>query len=579
MLNLRARQWLTHLRVLFLFWVISPACFATSPPQTAIPASVQPAQVQKAITATLPAQSQPLSEMENAETAFTEQAAPHNEQAKQITFKLTKIILSGNHLYSDATLAELYQGELNKIISVADLYTIVQRITNYYRNHGYILSRAILPPQHVANGEVRLQIIEGFVSKAHVIGDPQNAKAILERYAEPIVNSRPLQVAVMKHYLLIDNEIPGVQTKAVLQPSSTTPEAADLNLQTQTKNITGYLSYDNYGTRYIGPQQITANLGANSVWLSGDNLQGIYSTTTRGVELNFYDVSYSAPLGNQGLRWLLDSSKAITNPQYTLEPYNIRGIVVGDKIQLQYPLIRSQTHSLTVQGGLNYLDSQTTSENLTLYVDHIRSFSVGTTYSGSDQWQGINGANLTLSEGLPLFGATLDKSSLTTSRYGASAVFTKAAVDVSRSQNLWKSLSLYSIVQGQYSFNPLLVSEQYAFGGSQLGRGYDPAEITGDNGLAGSIELRYDLSPWSYLQSLQLYTFYDIGQTWLSQEVAGLPSQQSAASAGGGIRFTLTSYLSGNLMLGQPLTKLVATEEQAHRGRVPRLFFNMIAML
>jgi len=54
------------------------------------------------------------------------------------------------------------------MITVAELQQIVQDITNYYRNNGYILSRAVLPPQHVANGVVYVQVIEGYIDHVKV---------------------------------------------------------------------------------------------------------------------------------------------------------------------------------------------------------------------------------------------------------------------------------------------------------------------------------------------------------------------------------------------------------------------------
>ncbi len=60
--------------------------------------------------------------------------------------------------------------------------------------------------------------------------------------------------------------------------------------------------------------------------------------------------------------------------------------------------------------------------------------------------------------------------------------------------------------QGQYSFAPLITGEQIAFGVPQIGRGYDPGAITGDNGVGGSIELRDDFHfTNSYLQALEPY--------------------------------------------------------------------------
>ncbi|WFU43469.1 hypothetical protein QA640_14065 [Bradyrhizobium sp. CB82] len=38
----------------------------------------------------------------------------------------------------------------------------------------------------------------------------------------------------------------------------------------------------------------------------------------------------------------------------------------------------------------------------------------------------------------------------------------------------------------------LFTSQQFHLGGAAFGRGYGDAEIAGDNGLAGSFELRFD---------------------------------------------------------------------------------------
>ncbi len=70
-------------------------------------------------------------------------------EAQKIKFKLGDIELVGNHVISTQVLSLLYKDKIGKEITVADLFAIVQNITNFYRNNGYIISRAILPPQHV----------------------------------------------------------------------------------------------------------------------------------------------------------------------------------------------------------------------------------------------------------------------------------------------------------------------------------------------------------------------------------------------------------------------------------------------
>jgi hemolysin activation/secretion protein len=152
---------------------------------------------------------------------------------------------------------------------------------------------------------------------------------------------------------------------------------------------------------------------------------------------------------------------------------------------------------------------------------------------------------------------------------------------VSRLQSLFWRFSLLGYVTGQYSFNPLLASEQFAYGGSQLGRGYDPAAIIGDHGLGGTLELRLDTQlNGRFLQTVQPYLFYDGGRTWNKVTVISIPTKQSATSAGIGIRFAVNSAISGSLMLTQPLTTKVATEEIINgNSKAPRGFFSFVAAL
>jgi len=65
------------------------------------------------------------------------------------------------------------------------------------------------------------------------------------------------------------------------------------------------MSYDNYGTLYIGPQQMTANLGLNSFISSGDSTQLTFTKTTRGNELTYTDLNYNGAVDDLGKRWLI----------------------------------------------------------------------------------------------------------------------------------------------------------------------------------------------------------------------------------------------------------------------------------
>lgn len=559
-----------------------------------LPGAALPEQVGKALT---PRAAPPTTALPPVVAPEKKAPSALMEQAKKIKFTLNRIVLEGNHVYSEKDLLPLYQRQLHKVITVADLFQIVQSITNYYRNNGYILSRAILPPQHVKNGIVHVRIIEGYIGKVDVTGNnPRGASCQVLEFGKKIKACPPLEISRMERYLLLANDLPGTSVRAVLSPSKKQTGAADLTLVTQQSAVGGYLSYDNYGTRYIGPQQMSANLKLNSLIASGDMAQATITKTPKGGELTFTDVNYNMPWGAEGTRWLLGGQRTQTHPLFVLQPLEIDGVTNNYYTTVQYPWIRSRAKNLNVRVGFNYLDSHvTTIPNATnLYTDHLRNLDLGGTYNFADSWYGANLISADLRQGLPIWGYTNSTNPATakTSHPGGRGDYTKLLVQLSRLQAIKGPWSLYGVLDGQWAFNPLLASEQFTFGGSQLGRGYDVAELIGDRGASASLELRYDLGIGRFLlQGLQLYTFYDAGEIWNIQNIAGTLRKVSATSAGLGTRFFFTKYVSGNLMWAQPLTKPVAALQAENQvtvggitqnrgnGNAPRVFFSVVASL
>lgn len=543
-----------------------------------LPGPVLPEQVSKALTQKPKVPQEPGPALykpeENAPT-------PGGEEAKKIKFKLNGIILEGNHVYSTRQLAAIYRRQLHKMITIADLFGIVQNITNYYRNNGYIISRAILPPQHVKDGVVRIQIIEGYIGKIDVAGEPHGARCLVAAIGRHIKECPPLEISRMEKYMLLENEIPNTDVKAVLSPAQKAVGAADLTLVTQNKPFGGYLSYDNYGTRYIGPQQMTANIAASSFITSGDLGQATFTKTPKGGELTYLDMNYNGAIGDEGKRWLIGGTRAHTHPLFVLQPAQIDGLNVNYYTGIQFPLIRRRTESLTLSVNFNYLDSEvTTIQDILLYADHLRPLGVGITYNFADRFYGANLLYADIRQGLPILGYTSNTNPDTarTSRPGGRGDFTKIDFQLNRLQGIRGPLSAYIQLRGQWAFNPLLASEQFTFGGSQLGRGYDVAEIIGDKGAAGSLELRYDygLNKY-YINAVQFYAFYDAGIIWNFKEIGGTPRKVSGTTAGFGMRFFMTKYVSGNVMWTQTLTKQVAAESLIGDGSRPRVFFSIVA--
>ena len=184
-----------------------------------------------------------------------------------------------------------------------------------------------------------------------------------------------------------------------------------------------------------------------------------------------------------------------------------------------------------------------------------------------------NLARFQLSQGLGFLGAS-SAGAPDLSRANGRPDFTKIEGSLTREQVIVQNWGAQFAIAGQKSFAPLLISEQFPLGGAAFGRGYDPAEIAGDDALAGSIELRYG-RPLNNLviRSYQVYAFYDIGMIWNVDAENATPGSQSLASVGVGFRLALQRDISASLEIAKPLTRLVAAEN----GKPVRVFVSIAA--
>ncbi|MGB4347691.1 MAG: hypothetical protein WBJ21_14995, partial [Burkholderiaceae bacterium] len=86
---------------------------------------------------------------------------------------------------------------------------------------------------------------------------------------------------------------------------------------------------------------------------------------------------------------------------------------------------------------------------------------------------------------------------------------------------------------------------------STLGRGFTPAIISGDRGLGGLLELRYDLAiaPNAVISNPQLYVSRDWAGTRVLASSSVAASSASISSMSAGVRFQLASKTQVDLRL------------------------------
>ena len=138
------------------------------------------------------------------------------------------------------------------------------------------------------------------------------------------------------------------------------------------------------------------------------------------------------------------------------------------------------------------------------------------------------------------------------SRPDGSGIFTTLQVSASRLQAISGPYAVFLSIAGQYSFSDLLSDEEFGVGGVRFGRGYDPKELSDDDGAGFTGEIHFTQSTQSHLlERYQLFAFYDYGKVW--DHSSSLSN--SLSSWGGGARLWVVRDTSLALQLAKPLTK------------------------
>ena len=141
-------------------------------------------------------------------------------------------------------------------------------------------------------------------------------------------------------------------------------------------------------------------------------------------------------------------------------------------------------------------------------------------------------------------------------RQGADAGFFVLKGDLSHTHELPEGFQIFGKVQGQYSPEPLIFSEQFAGGGLDTCRGYLEGTVAGDSAAFGSLELRSPLLMRGHvgIDEWRVYSFFDGGAV-CNVPVAGAPtvSQYTLAAYGFGTRARIFSGLNASLDVGVPL--------------------------
>ncbi len=489
----------------------------------------------------------------------------HGAKAQQVsgTIMINGFTVTGNHLLSELEIDNAVYPYLGPGQSVKSVDAARAALQKAYADKGYETVVVEIPPQHVQDGVVQLQVIEAPIGRLDVKGSRYFSLTKIKSQAPSLAPGQVPNFKHIRHDLIALNQWPDRQVIPALQ-AGVRPQTIDVDLNVKDNSpLHGSLSLDNRYSPDTTPLRIDGSLSYDNLWQRGDTINLAFQVAPQNTnDALVFSGSYLARTNIDWLTLLLYG--LVSNSKVsTLGSTNVvgRGQVAGVRALTDLP------------GGAGFFDSLSTGidyknfdQDVTLGGATVPSpvtyYPITSSYSAT--WQG-DSATTQFDIG-PTFNIRGFGSSVVAfdnKRFDSESNFIYLRGDLSRQQDLPRGFQIFGKVQGQVSDEPLVNSEQFSVGGQDTVRGYLESEVLGDDAVVGSVEFRSpQLSQFigERVNDWRVFLFSDNGYASILDPLPEQQSTFSLASVGAGTRIELFNHLNGSLDVAVPLLTSVDTK-------------------
>lgn len=449
------------------------------------------------------------------------------------------IRITGAKAFTEAELQALVSDAVGRERTLADLGDIAQRITNHYREAGYLLARAYLPAQDIKDGVVEITVLEGRLGKRNINNQSKLDDAIVAARTQDIREGEALDGAALERDLLLLSDLPGVEVKSTLKPGASVG-TTDLDIQLDAQSpYAGSVEIDNYGNSYTGSLRLGGSLSIGDLTGHQDTL-ALRALTSSGMD--YGRLAWQIPVNALGTQ----VGAAYSEMQYQLggdfASLKAHGTATIGSLYALHPFLRSR--AANINGQINFDQKRLDDKVDSTATSTAKRIDVLTLGLSGDRADGLVGGGLTnwsVSYVRGQLKLDADNKALDDAGHRTAGGYDKLAANVSRLQAVAHGINLYASLQAQQAGKNLDSSEKMSLGGAQGVRAYPQGEIAADDAVLASVELRYAFAP-----AWQASAFYDAGQGYLNHSpiAADTNNLRHISGAGIGLAYSLPGDLS-----------------------------------
>ncbi len=416
--------------------------------------------------------------------------------ASDARFVLKAIDFSPSSLLGKQQLEAIVAPFLGRTVSFQDLGDIVNQANALYIQRNQVFARAVLPPQRVVDGRVRIDLVEARLDNLTLLGQQQLGEPWL-RSVLGVADGDLLDSLVLDERIQRFHRASDARLSLTAQPG-TQPTTTALQLQVSEPNTwSGSASLSNEGGDSTGRLQAQAELRWFSPLGRGDRAS---VSLTKSQGLTNAGLAWSVPVS---ARWgtRLQTSLSRSRTQVISGPFeifDIQGRTAQESLSIGQPLWMSGSLGVDAQLSLTRSKSENLISGASLgsNVLHQSNLTVSTSYrqdkhdaSFSFGWQNASAKAAT--------GAKTEDANL---QWGGSYIFRMPEQ---------ASLALFRINgQSSRSATPL-GSQGFSLGGPAQLRAFASGVLSGPSGYTSSLELHHALN-----DKIGIQAFTERGDVW-----------------------------------------------------------------
>ncbi len=485
--------------------------------------------------------------------------SPYTAQYKQgLKFPLTQVqILDRNNQEVAADeLAHILKNYVGKEVSLSDLSNLANEISEFYRHNNYLVAKAILPPQEIEQGTVKILLLKGNVGEIRLQNHSALSNKFVSRLSNTTVNTSEFILKdELEKFALTINDVPGVNAGLQLSAGKKVGEANLLIKINDAKRFSGYVSVDNQGNKYTGRYRLAAGTKVNNLTGWGDELK-LDLLSSNQANLKNARIDYSSLIDGYSTRFGVTANYLDYKLGGNFKSLQSQGHSHTLGAYLLHPTIRTPNFRLSTKVSFNH-------QNLT---DKQQAVSVKQKRKINSLTAGIDGSWNLIKDGTTYFSLstlfgnlanqTSEQKHNAAEDFQPKSHFTVYNYHLSHEQILPKSFAFNIGINGQFADKNLESSQKMLLGGLSGVRGHQAGAASVDEGHLIQTEFKHYLPVFS--QSVlvsSLFYDYGLGKYYKnSQSLAqSVKNNVKLQSVGAGLSLSDAGSYAINVSVAKPL--------------------------